>query len=114
LAIEGVKQRMSVKIRLARVGRRKAPYYRIVVADSRRARDGRFIEIVGRYQPLQKDANQLHVDEARALKWLGDGAVPSDTVRSIFRRLGIMRRWHEQRVAKKKEPTEATASPGGA
>ena len=90
---------MSVKIRLARVGRRKAPYYRIVVADSRRARDGRFIEIVGRYQPLQKEGDQHNVDEERALKWMSEGATPSDTVRSIFRKLGIMRKFHEQRQA---------------
>jgi small subunit ribosomal protein S16 len=105
---------MSVKIRLARVGRRKAPYYRIVVADSRRARDGRFIEILGRYQPLQKETNQLHVDEGLALKWMGDGAIPSDTVRSIFRRLGIMRKFHEQRVARKKPLSEASTSTAGA
>ena len=93
---------MAVKIRLARVGRRKAPYYRIVVADSRRARDGRFIEILGQYQPLQQEGPEHKVDEERALRWLGEGAMPSDTVRSIFRKMGIMRKFHEQRVARKK------------
>jgi small subunit ribosomal protein S16 len=103
---------MSVKIRMARIGRRKAPYYRIVVADSRRARDGRFIEIVGRYQPLQAEGKQFAVDEERALRWLGKGAIPSDTVRSVFRKLGIMRKFHEQRHAKK--PTAPAAEPAPA
>lgn len=103
---------MAVKIRLARVGRRKAPYYRIVVADSRRARDGRFIEILGRYQPLQKEGNQFYVDEERALRWLGEGAIPSDTVRSIFRKLGIMRKFHEQRLARKRAVASSAAATG--
>jgi len=103
---------MAVKIRLARVGRRKAPYYRIVVADSRRARDGRFIEILGRYQPLQKEGNQFYVDEERALRWLGNGAIPSDTVRSIFRKLGIMRKFHEQRQARRKASAQTSADAG--
>jgi small subunit ribosomal protein S16 len=76
-----------------------------VVADSRRARDGRFIEIVGRYQPLQKEGSQFYVDEDRVLSWLGNGAIPSDTVRSIFRRLGIMRKFHEQKQARKRAAT---------
>ncbi|KPL12163.1 30S ribosomal protein S16 [candidate division BRC1 bacterium SM23_51] len=104
---------MAVKIRLARVGRRKAPYYRIVVADSRRARDGRFIEILGRYQPLQEEDNQLSVCEERALRWLGEGAIPSDTVRSIFRKLGIMRKFHEQRQSKKTAVTSPLAAVDG-
>jgi len=108
---------MSVKIRMARMGRRKAPCYRIVVADSRRARDGRFIEILGRYQPLQKEGNQISVDEERALRWLGVGALPSDTVRSIFRKLGIMRKFHEQRQSKRlaaKAAAPAAGEPSGA
>ena len=103
---------MAVKIRLARVGRRKAPYYRIVVADSRRARDGRFIEIVGRYQPLQKEDKQLYVDEERALRWLNQGAIPSDTVRSIFRKQGILRKFHELRQARKKARAASSAVAG--
>lgn len=104
---------MAVKIRLARVGRRKSPYYRIVVADSRRARDGRFIEILGRYQPLQKEDNQFVVREERVLTWLGEGAIPSDTVRSIFRKLGIMRKFHEQRQAKKLAAAPPASAVGG-
>ena len=87
---------MSVKIRLARVGRRKSPAYRVVVADSRKARDGRFIEILGVYQPL-KEKITVKVDDTKALAWMQKGAVPSDTVRSIFRKLGIMKRFHELR-----------------
>jgi len=102
---------MSVKIRMARVGRRKAPYYRIVVADSRRARDGRFIEILGRYQPLQKEGRQFFVNEERALGWLNNGAIPSDTVRSIFRKLGIMRKFHETRQIGKKTASEQSPAP---
>jgi len=103
---------MSVKIRMARVGRRKVPAYRIVVADSRRARDGRFIEIVGRYQPLQKEGKQFFVNEERALGWLSNGAIPSDTVRAIFRKLGLMRKFHEMRHGGKKEA--ATEQPPAA
>ena len=90
---------MAVKIRLARMGRRKGPAYRVVVADSRKARDGRFIEILGVYQPLQEQT-RIEVDDAKALQWLSKGAKPSETVRSIFRRLGIMKRFHESRKPK--------------
>jgi small subunit ribosomal protein S16 len=90
---------MSVKIRLARMGRRKGPAYRVVVADSRKARDGRFIEILGVYQPLQEQT-RIEVDDVKALQWLQKGAKPSETVRSIFRRLGIMKRFHELRKPK--------------
>ena len=97
---------MSVKIRLARTGRLKSPAYRVVVADSRKARDGRFIEILGHYQPRQEPP-RVEVDSDRALKWLKDGAVPSDTVRSIFRKLGILKKFHEMR---KPAPKAAAAS----
>ncbi len=87
-----------MKIRLARVGRKKAPFYRLVVADSHKSRDGRFIEIIGVYHPLRTEPN-FRVDEDRALHWLRVGAQPSDTVRSIFKKLGILRRFHEEKVA---------------
>ena len=87
---------MSVKIRMTRTGRQRAPFYRMVVADSRRARDGRVIEYVGRYQPLQPNDN-LFIDEERVLYWLGQGALPSGTVRSLLKRVGLMRRFHEMR-----------------
>ena len=91
-----------VKIRLARHGRKKMPSYRVVVADSRCPRDGKFIEILGIYQPLNPaEEDQLRVDEGKALKWLGQGAVPTDTVRSLLRKLGILKKFHEQKLAAK-------------
>jgi small subunit ribosomal protein S16 len=87
-----------VKIRLARVGRKRAPFYRLVVADSRKPRDGRFIEILGVYHPIRKEPN-FRVDEERALHWLRVGAQPSDTVRSILRKLGILKKFHEEKAA---------------
>ena len=99
---------MSVKLRLTRRGRRNSPYYRLVAADIRKARDGRFIETLGFYHPLRKTAeDQVKIDEDKALKWLHRGAVPSDTVRSLLRRKGIMKRFHEAKVAAKKARQEA-------
>src|SRR6266566_7120519 len=86
-----------VKIRLRRVGRKNAPFYRILVADSQSPRDGKFIEIIGQYAP-RKSEGALRVDEARANYWLGVGAQPTDTVRSLLRRAGILKRRHEQRL----------------
>jgi small subunit ribosomal protein S16 len=71
--------------------------YRIVVADSQSPRDGKFIEIIGQYAPRQAQGG-LNVDEARANYWLGVGAQPSDTVRSLLRRAGVLKRRHEQRL----------------
>ncbi|MCX7000764.1 MAG: 30S ribosomal protein S16 [Candidatus Sumerlaeota bacterium] len=89
---------MSVKIRLTRVGRKKAPFFRVVVVDSRMKRDGRFLDILGYYHPLnKKDEDKLKVDEEKALSWMHKGARPSETVRSIFSRLGIMKKFHEDR-----------------
>ena len=91
---------MAVKIRLRRVGRKKAPYYRIVVADSQSPRDGRFIEIIGQYAPRQAEGSvQLKTD--RANHWLDVGAEPTDTVRSILRKAGILKARHEARLARK-------------
>lgn len=78
-----------VKLRLQRFGANKSPYYRIVATDSRNPRDGRFIEIIGLYHPTRKDEEMFKVDEEKALKWLANGAKPSDTVKSIFKKLGI-------------------------
>ena len=91
---------MAVKIRLRRVGRKKSPMYRIVVADSRSPRDGRFIEAIGQYQPRQTD-NALNLDTARATYWLDVGAQPTDTVRSLLRKAGILKARHEARLARK-------------
>ena len=88
-----------VKIRLRRVGRKKAPSYRVVVADSQSPRDGKFIEIIGQYTPREKGGQGgLQVNEERANYWLGVGAQPTDTVRSLLRRAGILKRRHEQRL----------------
>ena len=94
-----------VRIRLTRVGRRKAPFWRVVVADSRRARDSRFIEIVGQYQPLANPP-LLNIKEDRALYWLQQGAQPSDTVRSLLSKVGVMKTFHDAKVAAKKANRE--------
>jgi small subunit ribosomal protein S16 len=84
---EEVKQ-MAVKIRLRRMGQKKAPFYRIIVADSRAPRDGRSIDEIGTYDPT-KNPTEYHVDEEAAKKWLANGAQPTDTVARIFKSAGI-------------------------
>ena len=79
---------MAVKIRLRRMGQKKAPYYRIVVADSRSKRDGRCIEEIGTYDPT-KDPSEFKVDEELAKKWLNNGAQPTEVVGKIFKAAGI-------------------------
>jgi small subunit ribosomal protein S16 len=81
---------MAVKIRLRRMGKKKAPFYRIVVADSRSPRDGRCIEEIGTYDPNQ-DPSAYHVDEELAKKWLANGAQPTETVARIFKNAGIVK-----------------------
>ncbi len=88
-----------VRIRLRRIGRKKAPVYRIVVADSKSPRDGKFIEIIGQYAPRQADEG-LHVNEDRANYWMNVGAQPSDTVRSLLRRAGVLKRRYELRTGR--------------
>jgi small subunit ribosomal protein S16 len=78
-----------VKIRLRRMGRRNRPSYRVVVTDNRSPRDGKFIDIIGYYNPLTDPAT-ISIDEEKALKWLRYGAQPTDTVRSFLNKLGIM------------------------
>jgi len=85
-----------VKLRLTRMGAAKQPAYRIVAADSRARRDGRFIEILGYYNPLTNPA-EVKVNEEKVLKWLNDGALPTDTVRDILSREGIMKKFHDQK-----------------
>ncbi len=87
---------MAVKIRLKRMGAKKAPFYRIVVADSRSPRDGKFIKLIGTYNPLLKPA-EIKVNEELALEWLRNGAVPTDTVKNLFSDLGIMKKFHESK-----------------
>jgi small subunit ribosomal protein S16 len=90
-----------VRIRLRRVGRKKSPIYRIVIADSESPRDGRFIEIIGNYSPRQGD-RAIDLKTERANYWLDKGAQPSDTVRSLLRRAGVLKTRHETRVGTKR------------
>lgn len=90
---------MAVKIRLKRMGSKKAPFYRIVVADARSPRDGRIIEKVGTYNPLTEPA-QVNIDSELALKWLQQGAQPTDTVRNLLSKAGVLKAFHEARQSK--------------
>ncbi|MFZ4620184.1 MAG: 30S ribosomal protein S16 [Bacteroidota bacterium] len=94
---------MAVKIRLQRGGKKKLPVYRIVAADSRYKRDGRFLERLGQYNP-STDPATITVKESRVMYWLGVGATPTDTVKNLLSRLGIMLKW----TLKKKGKDEAT------
>src|SRR3984885_7796373 len=96
------------RFRLRGVGRKNAPVYRIVVADSQSPRDGRFIEIIGQYSPRQSVEQNLSVNTDRANYWLNRGGQPGDTVRSLLRRVGVLKARHEERVARK---LQATAVP---
>ncbi len=80
---------MAVKIRLKRIGAKKAPFYRVVVADSRYPRDGRFIEEIGTYDPL-KDPSAVNIDVEAAKKWIANGAQPTDTVRALLKKQGVL------------------------
>ena len=80
---------MAVKIRLRRMGAKKAPFYRVVVADSRSPRDGRFIEEIGTYNPLS-EPSELKIDAERALQWMKNGAQPTDTVRVLLKKAGVL------------------------
>jgi small subunit ribosomal protein S16 len=80
---------MAVKIRLRRMGAKKAPFYRIVVADSRYPRDGRFIEEIGYFNPLEEPA-VVSVDAEKVKKWIGNGAQPTDTVKALLKKNGIL------------------------
>ncbi|ALS21600.1 MULTISPECIES: 30S ribosomal protein S16 [Paenibacillus] len=91
---------MATRIRLKRMGAHKAPFYRVVVSDSRSPRDGRFIEEIGTYNPVAQPAI-VNIDEEKALKWLQTGAQASDTVRSLFSKAGIMTKFHESKLQKK-------------
>ena len=90
---------MAVKIRMKRMGSKRSPFYRIVVADSRAPRDGRIIEQIGTYNPVQ-EPKQLVINEELALKWLSDVAQPSDTVRNLLSSKGIMQKFHDSKLAK--------------
>ncbi|MGN1480196.1 MAG: 30S ribosomal protein S16 [Acutalibacteraceae bacterium] len=81
---------MAVKIRLRRMGAKKAPFYRVVVADSRYPRDGRFIEEIGTFDPM-KSEDQVKIDAEAAAKWIANGAQPTDTVKELFKKSGIIK-----------------------
>lgn len=87
---------MATKIRLRRMGAKKNPFYRLVVADSNAPRDGRFIEEIGYYDPTKRP-EVLQIDEEKALKWLATGAQPSDTAKSLFRKAGILNKFHQSK-----------------
>lgn len=88
---------MAVKLRLTRMGAKKRPTYRIVASDSRRKRDGEYLELIGTYNPI---ADETKIDENIALKWLKTGAQPSDTVRNLFSKAGIMKKFTEEKKGK--------------
>lgn len=90
---------MAVKIRLKRMGAKKVPFYRIVVADARSPRDGRIIESIGTYDSTSEPA-KVTIDEEKAMNWMGNGAQPTDTVRNIFSKQGIMKKYAEAKAAK--------------
>jgi small subunit ribosomal protein S16 len=80
---------VAVKMRLKRMGAKKSPFYRVVVADSRYPRDGRFIEEIGTYNPITEPA-QINIDSEKAQKWLKNGAQPTDTVKSLLKKTGVI------------------------
>lgn len=103
-----------VKIRLRRMGTKKRPFFRVVVADSRSPRDGRFIENIGRYQPMS-DPSVIEIDDERALHWLGQGAQPSDPVRVLLEKVGIWEQFRPGDTRRIRQPKpskpEAPAKP---
>ena len=90
---------MAVKLRLMRMGAKKRPFYRLVAADSRYPRDGKFVEVVGTYNPVLGNDN-IKVDEEKALKWLRNGAQPTDTVKDILSKAGVMKKFHDEKQGK--------------
>jgi small subunit ribosomal protein S16 len=90
---------MAVKIRLKRMGSKRNPFYRVVVADARAPRDGRIIEQIGTYNPVANPV-EVKLDEEKAMKWMANGAKPSDTVRNLFSKEGIMKKFHDSKNQK--------------
>lgn len=95
-----------VKIRLRRMGAKKRPFYRVVVADSRSPRDGRFIEEIGYYDPTKEPA-VIKIDEDKAMRWIKNGAQPTDTARSLLRQTGVLKKIHEQKLEVKSGSNES-------
>ena len=94
---------MAVKMRLTRMGDKKSPFYRIVVADSRKARDGEYVDLVGTYNPL-KTPEEVKIDVEKAKKWIANGAQPTDTVKALLKKNGVM---EEKKAAPKKTTKKA-------
>ena len=88
---------MSVRIRLTRTGKRKEPHYRVIVADQRSPRDGRFIEMIGKYHP-REEPSVIEIDEDRALDWLRKGAQPSNAVTVLLRKVGVWERFQTEKT----------------
>ena len=97
---------MAVKLRLTRMGKKKQPAYRVVAIDSHTKRDGEYIELIGTYNPLTKPAT-VKLDEEVALKWLSEGAIPSDTVKNLFKEAGIMKKFADSKTKKTSKETKA-------
>ena len=91
---------MAVKLRLTRMGAKKAPFYRIVATDPRRSRDGQYLELIGTYAPTND--GKVTINEELALKWLKNGAIPTDTVKSILSKNGVMSKFASSKVKKDK------------
>lgn len=87
---------MAVKLRLTRLGAKKKPVYRIVASDSRRPRDGQYIELIGTYNP-NVDPAEVKINKEAALKWLNNGAIPTDTVRNLLSKDGVMKEFAESK-----------------
>ena len=94
-----------VRIRLTRMGKRNRPFYRIVVVDQRKKRDGAYIESLGYYDPV-RDPAEMRVDVDKAVQWILKGAQPSKTVKDIFKKFGVMKKVHESKYGKKEEEGE--------
>lgn len=93
---------MAVKMRLTRLGDKKSPFYRIVVADSRKSRDGEYIDLIGTYNPIAKNENEIiKIDTEKAQTWLANGAQPTETVKDILKKSGV-----ERKAKAKKKPAE--------
>ncbi|MDP8233104.1 MAG: 30S ribosomal protein S16 [Candidatus Zophobacter franzmannii] len=97
-----------VKLRLKRMGARNAPFYRIVAVDARVKRDGKYLEAIGWYDP-KPEPFKIQVDREIALKWLRTGAQPTETVRSLLRRAGVLEVWHKEKEANRTAPAEEQA-----
>ena len=104
---------LAVRIRLKRMGAKKQPVYRIVVADARAARDGRYVDQVGYYNPL-REPPEVKVDAERAIEWLSKGAQPSESVRQLFERSGVWAMWQQRRQARKAAEQAGAGQPGEA